>query len=318
LKIHVAIAAHKGMTMPDQDRLEVEIEGQPVEVEIEDDRPDQDKNISPIKSDPTEIPEDEIRQYSDNVKKRIQQLTHARHDERRVKEEAIREREAALAYAKQIADENARLKEKLTTGESTLIKTMQVASEKDLDEAKRKYKEALYTGDADKIATAQEEFSKAVIKSEKVKQFKPVAPEQLQNTDNPTYNQVDNKAVRWKSSNPWFGQPGDPGVDDEMTYFAMGLHKKLTRDHGDHYAATDEYYEKINSRMREKFPEYFGERAEPETYKKPATVVAPASRSSPPKKVKLTASEASMAKRIGVPLEEYARHVAKLRMEGKI
>ena len=179
--------------MSDNDKLEVEIESEQVEVEIEDDRPDYDKNVTPIKNDPAEIPEDEIRQYSDNVKKRIQQLTHARHDERRVKEEAIREREAAVAYAKQIADENAKLKEKLSSGESTLIKTMQVATEKELDEAKRKYKEALYTGDADKIATAQEEFSKAVIKAEKVKSFKPAAQEQLQYSENAAYNQAPSK-----------------------------------------------------------------------------------------------------------------------------
>jgi hypothetical protein len=104
-----------------------------------------------------------------------------------------------------------------------------------------------------------------------------------------------------------------------MTFFAMGLHKKLTRENGDQYALTDEYYEKINSRVREKFPEYFGSQDEPrEEVKRPASVVAPATRSSPPKKLKLTQSEANTAKRLGVPLEEYAKQVAKLRMEGKI
>ena len=305
-----------------ESKVEVEIEGDQVEIEIENDAPPQDRNATPLKSDPADIPEDEIRQYSDNVKKRIQQLTHARHDERRTKEEAIREREAAVAYAKQIADENAQLKAKLNTGETTLIKTMQIATEKELDDAKRKYKEALYTGDAEKIATAQEEFSKAVIKAEKVKGFKPAAQENLQPVENQAYNQptqfIDPKADRWKRQNSWFGQPGDPGVDDEMTYFAMGLHKKLTREHGEQFAVTDEYYERIDARMKEKFPEYFGRQAEPEFQRRPATVVAPASRSSPPKKIKLTASEASMAKRIGVPLEEYAKQMAKLRMEGKL
>ena len=308
--------------MENEGKIEVEVEGDQVEVEIENDAPPEDRNATPLKSDPADIPDDEIRQYSDNVKKRIQQLTHARHDERRTKEEAIREREAALAYAKQIADENAQLKAKLSSGETTLIKTMQIATEKELDEAKRKYKEALYTGDADKIATAQEEFSKAVIKAEKVKGFKPAAQENLQPVENQSYNQptqyIDAKADRWKRQNSWFGQPGEPGVDDEMTYFAMGLHKKLTREHGEQFAASDEYYERIDARMKEKFPEYFGRQAEPEFQRRPATVVAPASRSSPPKKIKLTASEASMAKRIGVPLEEYAKSMAKLRMEGKI
>ncbi len=314
------------MAVEQEGKIEVEVEGEgATEIEIVDDTPESDRNATPIKSDPEDIPDDEIRQYSDNVKKRIQQLTHARHDERRAKEEALREREAAIAYAKQIADENNKLKEKLTTGESTLIKTMQVATEKELDEAKRKYKEALYTGDADKITTAQEELSKAVIKAEKVKGFKPAAQEQLQMAENQTYNQpsppqyIDNRASRWKASNPWFGQSGEPGVDDEMSHFAMGVHKKLTREHGDHYAATDEYYERIDARMREKFPEYFGKQAGPESYRKPASsVVAPATRSSPPKKLKLTASEANAARRIGVPLETYARELAKLRMEGKL
>jgi len=310
------------MATENEGNIEVEVEGDNVEIEIENDTPPEDRGVNPIKSDPSEIPDDEIRQYSDNVKKRIQQLTHSRHDERRAKEEAIREREAAIAYAKQIADENAKLKEKLSTGETTLIKTMQVATEKELDEAKRKYKEALYTGDADKIATAQEEFSKAVIKAEKVKGFKPAQQENLQPVENQPYNppqqHIDTKAERWKNENPWFGQSGSAGVDDEMTYFAMGLHKKLTRDHGDHYASTDEYYERINARMREKFPEYFGKQAEPETYRRPASVVAPASRSSPPKKLKLTQSEANTAKRLGVPIQEYAKQLAKLRREGKL
>ena len=100
--------------MENEGKIEVEVEGDQVEVEIENDAPPEDRNATPLKSDPADIPDDEIRQYSDNVKKRIQQLTHARHDERRTKEEAIREREAALAYAKQIADENAQLKAKLS------------------------------------------------------------------------------------------------------------------------------------------------------------------------------------------------------------
>jgi len=100
-----------------------------------------------------------------------------------------------------------------------------------------------------------------------------------------------------------------------MTHFAMGVHKDLVQQHGDLYASTDDYYERITSRVREKFPEYFQGNSEKN---RPASVVAPASRSSPPKKLRLTASEASMAKRLGVSLQSYAEQVAKLRMEGKI
>ena len=311
----------------EEEKFEVEVEGDATDIEIVDDRPEADKNATPLKADPSDIPDDEIKQYSDNVKKRIQHLKHGYHDERRAKEEAQREREAAIAYAKHIADENAKLKEKLTTGESTLIKTMQFATEKEVSEAERQYKEALDSQESDRILAAQKALNAAMLKADRVKNFKPPAPPPQQNLhsqQNQVYNPPQNtyqdrKAERWKSDNPWFGQSGQPGVDDEMTFFAMGLHKKLTRENGDQYALTDEYYEKINSRIREKFPEYFGVQDEPkEETRRPASVVAPATRSSPPKKLRLTQSEANTAKRLGVPLEEYAKQVAKLRMEGKI
>ena len=317
MKTHADIAAHKGKMMSEE-KFEFEVEGEPTEIEIVDDRPDEDKNTTPLKSDPSEIPDDEIKQYSENVKKRIQHLKHGYHDERRAKEEAQREREAAIAYAKQIADENAKLKEKLTTGESTLIKTMQFATEKELSEAERQFKEALESQESERILAAQKALNVAMLKSDRVKSFKPPLPNEQTPVYNPPQNTYqDRKAEKWKSDNPWFGQSGQPGVDDEMTFFAMGLHKKLTRENGDQYALTDEYYEKINSRVREKFPEYFGDQDEPKQ-KRPASVVAPATSSSPPKKLRLTQSEANTAKRLGVPLEEYAKQVAKLRMEGKI
>ena len=303
----------------EEEKFEVEVEGDATDIEIVDDRPEADKNATPLKADPSDIPDDEIKQYSDNVKKRIQHLKHGYHDERRAKEEAQREREAAIAYAKHIADENAKLKEKLTTGESTLIKTMQFATEKEVSEAERQYKEALDSQESDRILAAQKALNAAMLKADRVKNFKPPAPPPQQNLhsqQNQVYNPPQNtyqdrKAERWKSDNPWFGQSGQPGVDDEMTFFAMGLHKKLTRENGGQYALTDEYYEKINSRIREKFPEYFGVQDEPkEETRRPASVVAPATRSSPPKKLRLTQSEANTAKRLGVPLEEYAKHIS--------
>ncbi len=316
------------MAAEQEGKIEVEVEGEgPSEVEIVDDRPEADKNATPLKADPSDIPDDEIKQYSENVKKRIQHLKHGYHDERRAKEEAFREREAAIAYAKQIAEENSKLKEKLSTGETTLIKTMQLATEKELAEAERSFKEALDSQDSDRILNAQKVLNHAMLKADRVKSFKPQTPtqqQQLPQEQTPAYNPpqdtyVDRKADDWKRQNPWFGQSGQPGVDDEMTFFAMGMHRKLTRERGDQYALTDEYYEKINSRIREKFPEYFGIQDEPkEETRRPASVVAPATRSSPPKKLKLTASEANAARRIGVPLETYARELAKLRMEGKL
>ena len=185
------------------DKMEIEVEGDNTQVEVVEE---------PRAFVENDIPEDEIAQYSAKVQKRIQQLTAARHDERRVKEDAIREREAALAYAKQIADENAKLKERLSTGETTLIKTMQVATEKELEDFKTKYKEALYTGDADKIAAAQENFSRAIMRAERAKSIRSEAQVEQQLESQP----VDKRAERWKNDNKWFGQEGQPGVDDEI------------------------------------------------------------------------------------------------------
>ena len=220
------------MAAEQEGKIEVEVEGEGApEVEIVDDRPEADRNATPLKADPSDIPEDEIKNYSENVKKRIQHLKHGYHDERRAKEEAFREREAAIAYAKQIADENAKLKEKLTSGESTLIKTMQFATEKELSEAERSYKEALDSQDSDRILNAQKALNVAMLKADRVKNFKPQAPtqqQQLPQEQTPVYNPpqntyVDRKADEWSNHNPWFGKSGQPGVDDEMTSFAMGL-----------------------------------------------------------------------------------------------
>jgi hypothetical protein len=169
------------MAAEQEGKIEVEVEGEgPSEIEIVDDRPEADKNATALKADPSDIPEDEIKNYSDNVKKRIQHLKHGYHDERRAKEEAFREREAAIAYAKQIADENEKLKEKLTNGESTLIKTMQFATEKEVAEAERSYKEALESQDSDRILQAQKALNVAMLKSERVKNFKPQAAQPQQ------------------------------------------------------------------------------------------------------------------------------------------
>ncbi len=307
-----------------EEKIQVEVEDDNVEIEVVDDRPPEDRNAKTLDVDPAEIPDDEINQYSKQVQKRIQQLKHGYHDERRAKEEAAREREAALNYAKQIAEENAKLKEKLVNGESTLIKTVQYAMQKELAEAEKQYKNAVETQDADQILAAQKALNQAMMKSERAQSFKPHVEQQLQPVEQPVYNEqqvrkTDPKAEKWKNQNPWFGPREQPGTNTVMTHFAVGVHNELTYEYGDHYALTDEYYEKINSRVRDKFPEYFGDQGAPEEKpKRPATVVAPASRSYPPKKIKLTASEASMAKRIGVPLEDYARHMAKLKMEGKL
>ena len=129
---------------------------------------------------------------------------------------------------------------------------------------------------------------------------------QPQQTQQPRTQPVDDKASAWRSQNTWFGD------DDEMTSFALGLHNKLVKANYD--PKSEEYYDAINMRMRQVFPDQFKSEmaVKPEPTKKPATVVAPASRSSSAKKVTLTQSQVQLAKRLGVPLEIYARQVAAL------
>ena len=182
-----------------------------------------------------------------------------------------------------------------------------------VEEAKRAYKVAYDAGDSEAVVVAQESLTAAKIKSDKLNNFKiPTLQEEnnevQQNKENIPTPTTDRKANDWQSANPWFGS------DDEMTSYALGLHSKLVKQNGADYALTDEYYETIDSRMRKLFPENFegAENLETETEKpkRQSNVVAPATRSTSPKKVKLTQTQVSLAKRLGVPLELYAKKVA--------
>lgn len=300
-----------------------------LEVEVVDDTPPQDRGRKPLAKNP-EPSEDELEQYSETVKKRINELRHGYHDERRAKEEALREREEALKLAQQILDENNRLKQQVTRSESTLATTFKQAADAELDKAKRIYKEALESGDAEKITEAQVVLARATNRAERAAQIRPPAPAQakpVQGVQNPqqdtrqaapqSYNQFqpapraptrqpDPKAVAWTRENPWFGK------DEEMTAFAMGLHAKLVKSGVD--PQSDEYYERINSRVKQVFPEQFEDKSEPkrEPTRKPATVVAPATRSNAPQKVTLTKSQEAIAKKLNIPVQRYAKEFAKL------
>jgi hypothetical protein len=170
--------------------------------------------------------------------------------------------------------------------------------------AKRAYKEAYESGDSDAVLDAQERLTNAKLKSDRLANFKLPA---LQETETPVQRpveqtapavQVDQRAADWQKANKWFG------ADDEMTSLALGLHNKLVKQGVS--PQSDEYYETINSRMRQVFPDNF-EEAEP---KRKAQVVAPATRSTAPRKVTLTRTQVQIAKRLGLTPEQYARQVA--------
>jgi len=290
-----------------------------LEIEVEDDTPLHDRGKEP--SPPEDITEDELENYGKKVQKRLKALSKTYHDERRAKEAILREREALEQYAKQLVEENQKLKGKSDESHNALIQSAKKQVESELAMAKDQYRKAYESGEPDAVLEAQTLLNAAQIRMERVNALKPRAAQEqetsLQSTGNPVeraptapVSQVerDEKAESWRDDNPWFGS------DDEMTAFALGLHNKLTKDGVD--PRSDEYYEKINSRMRQVFPDQFDDGLEDDepvsTQRKSSNVVAPATRSTAPKKIRLSQSQIAIAKKLGVPLEDYAKQQAAL------
>jgi len=279
-----------------------------VDIEVVDDTPKADRNRKASKP-PEDITDEELEDYSDKVRKRIQHFSKGYHDERRAKEASQRERQEMESYAKSLVDENTKLKGSVEKNQTALLEQAKKNSAIEILSAKRSYKRAYEAGDADKLLDAQEKLTNAKIKADKLADFK---AEPLQEAEVPvqipqqqSQTVVDTKASDWAAENSWFGD------DDEMTAYAMGVHSKLVKQGVD--TESDEYYESINARMRNTFPEEFGEiEEEPENKpsKRKSNVVAPATRSTAPKKVRLTQTQVAIAKKLGVPLELYAKKVA--------
>ena len=286
-----------------------------VEIEVEDDIPEADRGRK-ASPPPDEVTNEELENYSEKVKTRIKHFSKGYHDERRAKEEAQREREALESYAKQLVDENQKLKGSVDQSHNSLIESAKKQVQGEMALAQRQYREAYESGEPDKILEAQTALNTAQIRQEKVNGLKPKQIQALQPQETPVEQaptapqpqvQRDEKADSWRDDNPWFGS------DDEMTAFALGLHNKLTKDGVD--PKSDTYYEKINSRMRQVFPDQFDDGIEdqPEsTQRKSSNVVAPATRSTAPNKIRLTQSQVAIAKKLGVPLETYAKQAAEL------
>ena len=295
------------------------------EVEIEDDTPEQDRDRKPMKAKVEDPTDEELSSYDEKVQARIKKFSKGYHDERRAKETALREREAAETFAKQVYEENQRLKGQLKTGSEVFIEQNKSTAQMELDAAKKRYKEAYESGDSDGVADAQMQITKATLKIDRAEQMRPI--EESETPLPRAESKVTPRTQSWVNENAdWFG------VDDEMTMAAMGLDKKLKTQYGDGYAGTEEYFRTIDKTMRKRFPEHFQDdqsheeddsshqSQNPDEDDKPprratkfASPVAPASRSTPPTRIRLKASEAAIARRLGVPELEYAKQVANLR-----
>ena len=293
-------------SIPEKEEPEPEVNEKEVDIEVVDDTPKADRNRK-ASAPPEEVTDEELEDYSEKVRKRIQHFSKGYHDERRAKEQAHRERQELENFAKTLVDENNKLKGSVEKNQTALLEQAKKNSAIEILAAKRSYKRAYEAGDSDKLLDAQEKLTNAKIKADKLADFK---AEPLQESEVPvqipqqSQTVVDTKASNWASENSWFGD------DDEMTAYAMGVHSKLVKQGVD--TTSDDYYETINSRMRNTFPEEFGENEEPEakTTKRQSNVVAPATRSTAPKKVRLTQTQVAIAKKLGVPLELYAQKVA--------
>jgi len=289
-----------------------------IDIEVEDDTPEEDRGrfpASPETIKKIEVETDELDQYSADAKKKIITMKRIYHDERRRAEAAEREREAAIQATKKLLEENKRIKQMLTTGEQEYVTAVKNTSEMQLEMAKKAYKEAYDLGDSDKLAEAQQKMVQASLELDKAKNFKlPTLQEdnfdvKIQQND-PVAPRPDDRVMEWQAENPWFGQ------DEEMTASALGLHEKLKRQGVK--IGSEEYYAQLDKTMRKRFPEAFEKEAEEEAEPKdepkakPKTIVAPATRSTAPKKVKLTTTQVALAKKLGLTPEQYVRELLKL------
>ena len=284
----------------------IDTSGEPVEVELNEEEQKEQKVTEPeiqVEEEPKqEAKEEELEEYSQSVKRRIDKLT-------RKMREAERREQAAIEYAKKVQEENKNLnvmsqvtsKERVASDEQSLQSTEQLL--------KTAFTQAVSEGDVEKQMEAQQRIAQLAIEKERLGLRKRKVEQQEikkeQPVEEPWNNQPqaqsqakpDPKAQEWAEGNKWFGE------DKAMTYTAMSFHDELLNEGFD--SSSDEYYTEINRRIRKEFPHKF------EDQSKPRQKVASATRTSATgrRTVRLTPSQVAIAKKLGVPLEEYAKHV---------
>lgn len=289
-----------------------------IEIEIVDDRPEEDqKNAQPLPEEIVQdIENDDLEQYSKEAKQRLLQMKKLINDERREKEQAVREQQEAIRVAQSLVEETKKLRGRLTEGEKVYVSNAKEGAERQLELARIAYKEAYDSGDSDKVVDAQEKLTEAKFKVHEVESYRPQYDESaLQTAENevkiPEQSQqpqrLDSKTQSWLDKNSWYG------VDDDMSFLAMGIHRRLERDGVT--TGSDQYWNAIDTEMRKRFPEKFAGDNNSETkdsVKKPSTVVAPATRSTSPKKIRLTQTQLALAKKFKLSPEQYALELTKL------
>ena len=295
-----------------------------IEIELVDDTPEEDRaNAKPMPKELVEeIDADDLEAYSGEAKTRLMQMKKVYNDERRRANDAEGERQEALRLAKSILEENKQLKSKLSQGEQNLVSNVKQNISYELEKAKQEYKDAYDSGDSDRLVEAQDKLTDVKFKSQQLEQYRPEFPEntlQSSESDVQIQNQtqrLDSKTQSWLDKNQWYGK------DDDMSYLAHGVHRRLEREGVP--IGSDQYWATIDEEVHRRFPEKFGGGEEikhsldteiKSSVKKPATVVAPATRSTSPKRVTLNMREQSIAKKLNLTNDQYARE--KTRMESQ-
>lgn len=258
--------------------------------------------------------DEEILNVDKTAQWRIDQLTAKSHDERRQKEQSEKLRDEAIVYAQRVKAENDRLNGLIVNGQEYIGKQAEERAGFAKQAAQQKYKEAYEQGNTEEMVAAQEQLTRATMDQASAEQFNAQMPEtpvpqapQQQYMPQQQVPKPDKKAVEWQAKNQWFG------TDSEMTSFAYGVHEKLVREDNID-PRSDEYYEKIDSRMGQVFPDFFGKEIKDAVgATSQSSVVAPATRnnSAKPRKVQLTATQVALAKKLGVTPEQYANQMVK-------
>ena len=286
---------------------EAEEEGQEIELETKE---EESNEVAVESKDQTKSEDsDDLSEYSESVKKRISKLTSKFREEERQRNEAIK-------FAESVKRQNEELKAKLEKLDNTYVGEFDTRVQSQAVAAKEAYRKAYEAGDADAMYEAQQAISKIALEEARLAQIKAQREEQAKfaqtniEKEQPQAQpqaqpKPDPKAEQWAEKNTWFGQ------DQTMTYAAFGLHKQLIEDEG-FDPNSDEYYNELDNRIRSEFPHKFQEAQRKSSSPRVASAGATASKSSSPKgrrTVKLTASQIAIAKRLNVPLEEYAKYV---------
>lgn len=275
--------------------------------------------------------EEDDAQYGEQVQKRIKQLRYLSHNERRAKESAENEREAALEYARRVLEENTKLKSQLSTGERVLIGEAQARAEAQVESAKQNYFRALEANEPAEIVKAQEALTRAVASHDRISLYRPREAPQQQQPPPPQYQPPpqqqqhaqtqgppDPAVQAFEEQHPWFGKVGY----EDITGFAFGVHLSLLRQgiRPDNARAED-YWRMINEKLQERFPEQIGsgnrkaaagqaQNGRPaDTRPKPVVTTSGNRSSGGPIKVKLTPSQAQLCKKLGIPETEYAKQL---------